>query len=231
MPSKRNQLYNLDDHITTLRWVIAALLLVCLALAFGWDRARSGIRIHLPPDLRQGAVVRPNDPKPADIYAFALSIIQVINHWQADGAQDYPKAIESVKPYLTPRYYAQLVDDSKHRIKSPIDNGGVSVDELTGRGRTMMPVPGHNYAPGRVLVHGGGSWTVLLDLHIDETVKSATVKSINVSYPLRVVSYDVDANLNEWGLALDGYDPPGPSRLLAEPDTAANPAKATTSLE
>lgn len=224
MQKTRNQLYGLNSHITTLRYIIGGLILLCLALGFGWDRARQDIRVHIPPDLRQGAVIKPNTPQPYDVYAFVLSIIQVLNHWPTDGALDYPKAIESVKPYLTPRFYNQLKDDLNHRIKQPIENGGISVDELTGRARTLSPVPGHLYEPGKVIPQGGNSWSVSLDLHIDESVLGLNVKTVDVNYPIRVVVYDVDHNLNEWGLALDGYAPPGPSRLAHNeplPDTQA----------
>lgn len=223
MFKKRNQLYDLNSHITTLRYVIGGLILLCLGLGFGWDRARQDIRVHIPPDLRQGALVKPNTPQPYDVYAFVLSIIQVLNHWQTDGAVDYPKAIESVKPYLTPRFYTQLKDDLNHRIKQPIENGGISVDELTGRVRTLSPVPGHLYEPSKVSVQGS-SWTVSLDMHIDESVRGLNVKTVDVNYPIRVVVYDVDPNLNEWGLALDGYAPPGPSRLVHNEAVPAAPA-------
>ncbi|HOP18281.1 MAG TPA: DUF2895 family protein, partial [Gammaproteobacteria bacterium] len=32
-------------------------------------------------------------------------------------------------------------------------------------------------------------------------------------YPLRVVRYDVDRELNPWGMAIDGFASPGPSRV------------------
>jgi len=69
-------------------------------------------------------------------------------------------------------------------------------------------------------VRGNGSWTVQLDLHIDEEVKGMNVKAIDVRYPIRVINYDVDSNDNPWGLALDGFDAPGPSRIATDYERA-----------
>ena len=44
---------------------------------------------------------------------------------------------------------------------------------------------------------------VSLDLMIEEMVLGERVKSRAVAYPVRVVRYDVDRELNPWGLALD----------------------------
>jgi integrating conjugative element protein (TIGR03746 family) len=213
----RNENDNLKAQVKSLQVIIFGLFLVCGMLGVGWDRAKKITPLHIPPDLRAGALVKPNDAKPVHVYAFALTLIQILNHWQSDGSVDYGLAIDSVKPYLTPRFYAQLQDDLKQRIINPIDGAGTSVDELTGRVRSIQPIPGQAYEDQRVTVHGNGTWTVNLDLHIDEEVKGMNVKAINVRYPVRVVTYDVDTNANPWGLALDGYAPPGPRRIAERP--------------
>ena len=67
-------------------------------------------------------------------------------------------------------------------------------------------------------------------MHIEEQVKGMLVKSVNVRYPVRVVRYDVDLNANQWGLALDGYADPGPTRLSQQPAaiTLAHPKQLPT---
>ena len=44
-----------------------------------------------------------------------------------------------------------------------------------------------------------------LDMELIETVRGMTVKNPIIRYPLRVVRYAVDPELNPWGLALDGW--------------------------
>mgnify|MGYP001160700239 CR=1 FL=1 len=224
----RNENENLKAHVTTLRVIIAVLFLFIGGMGIGWDRARQDAVFHVPPNLDEGGLVKANDPKRIHIYTFASRIIQIINHWQTDGSVDYGKAIDSVKPYLTPRFYAELKDDLKQRMVNPVDGLGTPVDELTGRVRAMQPIVDADTAnqkikifdDAKVAVHGNGAWTATLDMHIDEQVKGMNVKSINVRYPIRVIRYDVDLNANPWGLALDGYEPPGPTRLAASQDQA-----------
>lgn len=209
----RNVQDNQRAHIDTLRTVIACLVLIVAALVFELDQARQNQRLHIPPDLRQGALVKVDDPKPWDVYAFTQSILEVLNHWQDNGAVDYQKAIEMVKPYLTPKFYAQLQYDLKKRLTVSTDGTGTTVDELTDRVRTMQPIPGEGYNDQRVDLLGNGTWQVQLNMHIDEEVRGMNVKSINVQYPVKVVRLDADPNTNPWGLALDGYAEPGPKRL------------------
>ena len=64
-------------------------------------------------------------------------------------------------------------------------------------------IPGRGYATDRVYDEGAGSWIVSLDLQIEETVLGQPVKTRLAAYPVRVVRYDVDRELNPWGLALD----------------------------
>ena len=49
------------------------------------------------------------------------------------------------------------------------------------------------------------SWLVKLDLNADEYYAAEPVKRVVVRYPLRVVRFDLDAERNKWGLALDCY--------------------------
>jgi integrating conjugative element protein (TIGR03746 family) len=197
---------NLRAHIRTLRWLVGAEIVVILALWHGWERARDHLRVHLPPDLRAGAVVKPDDPRPENVYAFARTVFQSLNYWPDDGQTDYGKAIFAVGYYLTPRYREELNTDLDLRGK-----GG----ELASRVRSIQEIPGHGYAESRVRVVGNGTWVVTLDFRIYEFVRGTPVKTVAVSYPLRVVRLETDPDRNPWGLALDGYDADGPRRIEA----------------
>lgn len=111
--------------------------------------------------------------------------------------------------YLTPAFLDELRTDLDQRGQR---------GELTDRRRSLETVPGHGYEETRVTLHGNGAWTVRLDFHIEEHVRGMTVKQVDVTYPLRVIRYEVNPELNPWGLALDGYGAGGPRRL--GPDTA-----------
>ncbi len=217
----RNENENLKVRIKYLHVFIGLLVLIVGGMGIGWDRARKDAVLHLPPNLEEAGLVKINQPERIHIYAFATRILQVINHWQSDGSTDYGKAIDSVRPYLTPRCYAELKYDQEQRLVNPVDGVGTPVDELTGRVRSMQPLLAADktkiFDDAKVTVHSPGEWTAVLDMHIEEQVKGMLVKSVNVRYPVRVIRYDVDLNANPWGLALDCYDAPGPTRLATQP--------------
>jgi integrating conjugative element protein (TIGR03746 family) len=71
--------------------------------------------------------------------------------------------------------------------------------------RALQLVPGHGFEESKVVLTGEDSWTVTLDMELIETAYGMTVKNPVIRYPLRVVRYEVDPELNPWGLALDGY--------------------------
>jgi integrating conjugative element protein (TIGR03746 family) len=212
----RSENENLRAHIQTLRGVAGMLLVLVLLLWHGWERAKEDIRVHIPPDLRSGAVVKPDDPRPENVYAFARTIFQSLHYWPEDGQTDYGKAIFAAAYYLTPRYRDELHRDLDLRGK-----GG----ELAGRVRSVQEMPGHGYEEGRVQVLGNGAWVVTLDFRVHEFVRGTPVKTVAVSYPLRVVRLDTDPTQNPWGLALDGYGADGPARIAAATAPAAHGRK------
>lgn len=211
----RSENENLRAHIATLRGVVALLSLVIFGLWYGWDRAKGDLRIHIPPDLRSGAVLRPDDPRPENVYAFARTIFQGLNYWPEDGQTDYGKALFAATYYLTPRFRESLNADLDLRGR-----GG----ELDKRVRSIQEMPGHGYDEGRVRVLGNGAWVVTLDFRVHEFVRGTPVKTVAVSYPIRVVVLHTDPTQNPWGLALDGYDGDGPRRIEAAAKAATAPA-------
>ena len=197
-------------HIWTLRAVIVLQLGVISALWYGWHSAPKDILIHIPPDLRAGAVQGIDEVPDYNVYVFAHYIFQQLNRWPDDGAVDFGQRIFALSAYLTPRYRNQLITQYEKRGK-----GG----ELNERVRAIQPLPGRGYQEGRVTVISKDSWLVSLDMELIETVRGMTVKNPLIRYPLKVIRYDVDPELNPWGLALDGYGET-PQRLdRADQDT------------
>ena len=197
---------NVRSHLRSLWAVIAIQAIVIAALWFGWSQAPRQLTVHIPPDLRSGAVLAADAIAPANVYAFAFYIFQQLNRWPEDGARDYGRAIFRVAPYLTPRYRADLIAELEQKGQQ---------GELAYRVRGLQPIPGHGYEERRIDVLDGQTWIVWLDVDLLESVKGMTVKRTAIRYPLRVVRYAVDPEANPWGLALDGFGAEGPRRLDA----------------
>ena len=209
----RYEIDNVQSHLRSLWCVIGFQALVILALWFGWSQSPKNLRVHVPPDLRSGAVLAAEEVPPANVYAFAFYIFQQLNRWPENGARDYGKAIFRLAPYLTPRYRNDLIVDMELKAKR---------GELTYRIRGMHEVTGHGFEERRVDVLASNVWVVWLDFDLLESVKGMTVKQTTIRYPLRIVRYAIDPESNPWGLALDGYEGDGPRRLSADEITETN---------
>ncbi|MCY3810307.1 MAG: TIGR03746 family integrating conjugative element protein [Gammaproteobacteria bacterium] len=194
MSRYRNALAGQREAIRALWGAVGVALVCALILGIGWMTAPNDLRIHIPPDLSAGATVRPDAPAPPHVYTFGLYIWQQLYRWPNDGAREYPAKLDALVHFLTPACRQDRLDDFAERNARR---------ELAGRQRAVWEIPGRGYAVERVFDEGGGSWVVSLDLMIEETVLGERVKSPAVAYPVRVVRYDVDRELNPWGLALD----------------------------
>ncbi|MCK5188468.1 MAG: TIGR03746 family integrating conjugative element protein, partial [Methylococcales bacterium] len=123
---------SLEAHISTLRVVIAVLILIIFGLWVGWHGSNNDVRIHIPPDLRSGAILKADEISSANVYAFTFYIFQQLNHWAENGADDYGMQIFKTAPYLTPEFREYLINDLDIRGKK---------GELSGRTRVIHPVP------------------------------------------------------------------------------------------
>ncbi len=204
MSRYRHEIDNARAHIVSL-WLVIILLAIGLAFAFrGWANAPSDITLHIPPDLSVGSTVRVGEiPKP-NVYGFGYYMWQQLNRWPRDGAEDFPAKLYRFAAYVTPAFRAELLRDMDPRSR---------MGELTGRVRALYEAPGAQYDDSRVQAVGPNAWTVTIEAVIEETVAGLPVKHTRIRYPLRVVRYDVDRELNPWGMAIDGFAEPGPSRI------------------
>jgi len=195
---------SLESHITTLRISIAVLVLINFSLWFGWNGAKNDLRIHIPPDIRSGAILQADEISSPNVYTFAGYIFQQLNHWANNGDEDYGMQIFNTAPYLTPEFREYLINDLDIRGKK---------GELSGRTRVMQPVAGQGYEERRVDQLDADTWIVWIDYNISESVRGMEIKNVPVRYPIRIVRYNVDPETNPWGLALDGFGGSGPKRL------------------
>lgn len=192
---------NLDTankaHISSLWIVIVVQFAVMGGLWYGWQTAPRDLRISVPPDLRDGAIVRPDEYDAATVFAFAMATFRELNRWEENGVEDYGKKIQGLQARLTPTFREYLIRDMNIKHKK---------GELKDRVRYALEIPGNSlYRPDLVRTLADGSWIVDVNLEIVERVASMEAKRRQINYPLRVVRMNISPEQNMWGLALDGY--------------------------
>jgi len=196
MSNYKNLLASKDETIKALK--IACIIPTVLAVLFGagWMLAPSDITLHYPPDLSSGIKLGVNEIPKANVYGFTYYIFQQLNRWPKNGEDDYFNKIHNLGGYLTPSCFQDRLDD--YAAKK-------STNELANRQRAVWEIPGRGFTNGRVRTTSGSSWVVSLDVHVEETYRGEKVKDRLISYPIKVVRYNADPELNPWGLALDCY--------------------------
>lgn len=187
-----------DAHVRSLLIIVAIMAVLNLFMWMGWRSAPKQLTVHIPQDLRQSAVQSVDEIPTANVYSFASYMFQQLQFWGEDGSTDYPANIFALQHFLTPSYRVWLEDDFETRTKK---------GETRDRRRTVSMVPGVGFEPRRVQVTSDGSWVVWLDMETAEYQNGLEVKRAQIRWPLRVVRYDVNRELNPWGLALDGIEP------------------------
>jgi integrating conjugative element protein (TIGR03746 family) len=189
----QNELENEKQKFRYLMRLVIGLLGIILVQLIISATKVNDITVYYPPDLRSGAVMKAGEVPPSQVFLFAQYILQQLNNWDTDGSKDYPDNIRRLRFYLTPRYRQQLEDS----IKS-LPSG-----ELRDRIRVFKPANNDVYQEKDVIPKGD-SWLVWLDVNITETVLGQPVKDITLRYPMRIVRYDTNREMNPWQLALDG---------------------------
>ena len=200
----RNRVIALSDHVLTLRIAIGVLLIIVLAQWWRNGTLQETRRLYIPPDLTQGLVTDLQQVPAPTVYTFAYYIFQQLYRWRLDGEQDYPKQIYALQGFLTPSCVAALEEDMNNKQR---------LGELRHRVRTVQEIQGHTYSPRRVLIETGNSWLLWLDVNVRETINGHPVKDVMLRYTLRVVRFDVDREVNPWGLALACDEGMQPQRL------------------
>lgn len=190
----RNQLIASLDHITTLKVAIGVLGLVVIAQWFRIGYLQEVRRVYVPPNLTQGVVTKFDDVPPPVVYTFAYYIFQQLNRWKQDGEDDYPKQIYRLQGFLTPSCISTLQDDMNSKRRK---------GELRQRIRMVQEISGKGFDRTRVKNINDGRWKVSLDLNVKETIGHHEVKNVDLRYFINVVSFDVDKEVNPWGLALE----------------------------
>lgn len=185
-----------NAHIRTMYAVLIVALMFMVFLWWGWKDSPRWIRVSMPPDLRSGAVLKPDEYNAATVAAFTTLYFQEVNRWQEDGEKDFPSVIHRNQAYFTPAYYDSLIEkmNTKH-----------SDGELSGRQRFVIMEEGaQTYNSDSVKTLIDGSWVVDLQYTLVERMANLEVKRIKIKTPMRVVRLQINPESNVWGLALDG---------------------------
>lgn len=170
------------------------------------------INVHIPPELSDAVTQKANYiPKP-NVYLFTSNILQALNNWTDDGEADFKRNIEAYKHYLTPTFKAQLLKLYQRKKDK---------NELTNRIRGVQELFGHEYDDSKVTALASNVWRVDIDLKIREWYQNMIIKDVDLGFPMRVVRYDINRQLNPWGLALDGFIEM-PKRIIKTSNELAN---------
>ncbi|MDY4281330.1 MAG: TIGR03746 family integrating conjugative element protein [[Pasteurella] mairii] len=196
MSRLKSELNHKDRQLTVAKIAIVCITIICFALMFIIYTFPGTLKILLPPDLRAGSQRPWWEVPPSTVYAFAYQTFQQLNRWTLDGTQDYEKNIETLKPFLTPSCEAFLQQDYEDRQRH---------SELRERVRGVYEIPGRGFSDERVIVHSRDSWTVNLDLSVDEYYKDEPVKRVLTRFPISIVRMDIDSQRNPWGLGFNCY--------------------------
>ncbi len=192
----RSTLLNSNAHVRTLQYCLGGAFVVIVYLMVIYNDAREEQIFRVPPDLRQGTLMRANYVPPPLVYSFTYYIFQQLHNWPEGGDKNFGKRIYSLQGFLTPGFRKKLVKEMEEKSKK---------GELRNRVRRVQEIYERGYEDARVLIENKDSWIVWLDLDVVETVFAKPVKEVNVQYALRIVRYDVDPEANPWGLAIADY--------------------------
>lgn len=191
MGDARNALHSRDSHIWTLRIVLLLLIgLLLLQTAVIYTR-QNDITVHVPPDLSNGAVLKPDELQGVSAYAFAMYVWRNLNDWGVSGSDDYKRLIDEYQCLITPEFESWLrKNEDQKRRQGELD-----------RTRVLSDI--NLYKPEFVTELSKNVFSVALLVKIQERVKSVVIKDVAMSYSIRVIPDK--RKCNPMGMALDGF--------------------------
>ena len=150
---------NANFH-STIRYHIILNVVLCLTLIASVGLNFSlfqGLSISIPPDLRAGALVKPGEKHPENVFAFTTSVFMSLNSWGENGQKDYPDNIKKLLSFITPNFRNELVDDMKKKNKA---------GELQGITRQLSLPAEYVFDRDTVTVVNSNEWIVKLPLEV-----------------------------------------------------------------
>lgn len=200
MSDTRHGIGSRDSHIWSLRIALVLSFCVIGGLIGVIVSRQNHFTMQIPPDLSQGALVKPGEYQKSSVYVFALHVWRELNDWKISGKRDYPARIKVHECYLTPTFHRWLLANVEQKERE---------GELDRQRRTT---PSSAFREALVQDLGANTFSVTLDINLIEEIKGREVKNIDIRYPLRVVPDH--RTCNRFGMALDGFAAE-PSRISA----------------
>lgn len=188
-----------NSHVASLRFAVVLLVLLNCSMLYFVSTVQRDLLVHIPPDLRSGAVMQANEIPSASVFNNTVYIWQAINTWTKSGEVDSFALVDRYSAFITPGFAQSLKDEYK---KNQFD--------IRGRQRRMYLLPGSEYTDNRVIVKNRGqSWVVYLDVMVEESLEGTVVKQTPIRYPVIVERADFSKDTNPIALQLAGfYEPP-----------------------
>lgn len=210
MGDARNALHSRDSHIWTLRIVLILLIGLLFLQSMVIYTRQNELTLHVPPDLSNGAVLKPGELQAVNAYAFAVYVWRNLNDWGISGKEDYSRLITEYKCLVTPDFERWLrLNEEQKRREGELDRTRVFTQ--------VIP-----YKPEFATDLGANVFSVAVLGKIQERVKSVIIKDVGMSYSLRVVPDNRKCNV--MGMALDGFMV-DPTRAEQEAEVASKKAR------
>jgi integrating conjugative element protein (TIGR03746 family) len=191
MSEPRNAINARDSHIWTLRMALVMVSGIALAMAGILYSRQNDFFLHVPPDLSNGANIKPGELQAPNAYAFASFVWRGLNDWPNAGKSDYPTNIKKYGCYVTPTFFNWIAKNEKEK------------NEAGELGRTRSLSHDDAFANEMVNPIGNNVFEVALTTRVHERIEGLPIKDIIVRYPLRVVADTRPCN--RMGMALDGF--------------------------
>lgn len=197
--SSNDELSSKDAHIFTLYMVNIFLMVACLGMWYGWQSTPTNLRVFIPPDLRAGAIVSPDQFQASQIYTFAQMYTVALNSWEEDAMVDYPARIDELEAYMTQSFLDENALIIEKRIKEA---------NLLGVTRyATIDSEYTQYRPEFVTPLPDGTWNVSMVIEYVENDDGLEIYRTKSKYPINVVPINIDPERNIFGFALNGLSP------------------------
>jgi integrating conjugative element protein (TIGR03746 family) len=189
----RNALSSRDSHIWTLRISLLLTFTLLIAVVYILYQRQSDITVHVPPDLSQGAVLKPGTLQRPNVYVFANYVWRGLNDWTDSGRTDYSNNIERFRCLITPDFEKWLRNNYDYKRRQ---------GELD-RTRLLTEQALVAYDNAFVTPVGANVYSVAMVMQLQERVGGMVIKDVMMNYSLRVVPDR--RTCNKMGMAIDGF--------------------------
>jgi integrating conjugative element protein (TIGR03746 family) len=187
----RHAISSRDSHIWTLRIVLVMSLVIVGFLVFVIYQRQSDITIHVPPNIAEGAMLRPGQLHKPNVYIFAVNVWTGLNEWLDSGKTDYDKSIEKYTCQITPDFERWLRLNRKEKINS---------GELD-RTRTLTEIV--PYDTNFVSELNPNIFNVVMVMRLQERIGGMIIKDVSMNYSLKVIPDH--RHCNDYGMAIAGF--------------------------